>query len=142
MDFEGVTLKIDDTTAPTYWTSFDDTYIVLDSFNSDVDSTLMQSKSQAFVQLESQFELADDSIPDLPSRLFPTLLSKAKARCFVAFKQVSNIKEDQAERRGLVRHQNDRIRTNGPKPMDRLPNYAKLGRASRARTPQRIKASI
>lgn len=137
VDFGGVTLKIDNTSQPTYWTSFDDKYIVLDSFDSGVDSTLQQSKTQAFVQVEFDFRLNDDTVPDLPSRLFPTLLSKAKARSFVAFKQVSNVKEDQAERRGLVRHQNDMIRTNGPRPMDRLPNYAKQGRTSRRRTPQR-----
>lgn len=142
VDYGGVSMKIDNTTAPTYWTSFDDTYLVLDSFNSDVDSTLQQSKSQAFIQLESRFELTDDAIPDLPSRLFPTLLAKAKSWCFVNFKQVSNTKAEQTERRGLVRHQNDMVRTNGPKPMDRLPNYAKNGRSSRQRTPARIKANI
>lgn len=142
VDFGGVTLKIDSLSAPRYWTSFDDKYLVLDSFNSEEDSTLQQSKTQAFVQVESDFRLADDSVPDMPNRLFPTLLSKAKARCFVAFKQVSNVKEDQAERRGLIRHQNDTIRTNGPRPIDRLPNYAKLGRTSRGRTPQRIKAGL
>lgn len=137
VDFGGVTLKIDDTSQPTYWTSFDDKYLVLDSFNKNEESTLQASKTQALVQLEFDFRLADDTVPDLPSRLFPTLLSKSKARAFVAFKQVSNVKEDQAERRGLVRHQNDRVRTNGPQPMDRLPNYAKQGRTSRRRTPQR-----
>lgn len=141
-DFGGVKLKIDNQADPIYWTSFDDTYVVFDAWNTQTDSTMQQSKSEAFVEFEHDLSLEDEAIPDIPNRLFPTLLSKAKARCFVNFKQVSNVKEDQSERRGLVRHQNDMIRTNGPDPMDRLPNYAKRGRASRPRTPQRIKTGL
>lgn len=141
-DFGGVKLKIDNFNQPLFWTSFDDTYLVLDSWDSNVDSTLQQSKSAAFCEVENKWEMNDSEIPNLPNRLFPTLLSKAKARCFVNFKQVSNVKEDQSERRGLVRHQNDWIRTNGPKPMDRLPNYARTGRATRKRTPQRPETSF
>lgn len=136
-DFGGVTYRISTLDEPTYWTTFDDVYIVTDSFNSAVDSTLQHSKSMALVQIESDFNMEDNAIADLPTRLFPTLLAKAKARCFPIFKQVSNAKEDEAERRGLVRHQNDRFRANGLDPIDRLPNYARPRTAARYSTSKR-----
>lgn len=130
-DFNGVTYRISETDDPKYWTTFDDVYIVTDSFNNAVDSTLQHSKSVALVQVESDFDMEDNAIPDLPTRLFSTLLAKSKSRCFVSFKQVANVKEDEAERRGLVRHQNDRFRANGVQAIDRLPNYARPRAASR-----------
>lgn len=136
-DFGGANLKIDNTSHPLYWTSFDDVHIVLDSWNTEEDSTLQASKTSAYVEIEPTWSMEDDAYPDLPSRLFPTLLAKATARCFVSFKQVSNVKEDQAERRGIVRHQNDLSKANGPKPIDRLPNYAKPGRATFSRSSKR-----
>lgn len=142
VDFGGVTLKIDDTSQPTYWTSFDDKYLVLDSFNKNEESTLQASKTQALIQLEFDFRLADDTVPDLPSRLFPTLLSKSKARAFVAFKQVSNVKEDQAERRVLFVTRTTVSEPTAPQPMDRLPNYHQARKnVSQAYTPTRLNES-
>lgn len=136
----GVPMKISTTTAPTYWTSFDDEYIVFDSFDITLSSTLLTVNTAALIEKEHNLALSDASVPNLPSTLFPTLLSKSKARCFVNFKQVANTKEDQAERRGLVRHQNDMKRVAVEDPMDRLPNYAKPRRASYRRTSKRSEA--
>lgn len=133
-DFSGVPLMISTTSAPTYWTSFDDEYILFDSFDISLSSTLLTANTAALVEKEYGFDLNDTAIPHLPSTLFPTLLSKAKARSFVNFKQVANSKEDQSERRGLVRHQNETRRASARDPMDRLPNYAKPRRTSRRRS--------
>lgn len=45
---DNVTLNIRNDVAPSYWTSFDDTNIVFDSFDSTLDTTLQQSKTQCF----------------------------------------------------------------------------------------------
>lgn len=124
-DFNGVTLKIDTTNDPTYWTTFDDTHVIFDAFNLDTESSLVESKSLAFVNVAPSFPLEDEAVPDLPTHLFSTLLAKAKAWCFVNFKQVSNTKAEQSERRGLVRHQNSQFRLNQRKPYNRTPNYGK-----------------
>jgi len=125
VDFGGVTLKIATDTAPTYWTTFDDEYIVTDSLDLDDGSTLLSSKSMAWVQTIPRLDLNDDAVPDLPPHLFPTLLASAKARCFVHFKQVSNQSEESAARRGLVRWQNDQYRDKSRPPYNRTPNYGK-----------------
>lgn len=124
-DFGGVVLKIKTDSDPTYWTTFDDENIVFDSYNSDVESTLVEPRSLVFANISPSLALEDDAIPDLPVHLFSTLLAKAKAWSFVNFKQVSNAKAEQSERRGLVRHQNAMFRSNQRRPYNRTPNYGK-----------------
>lgn len=125
VDFGGVTMKIATDADPTYWTTFDDQYIVTDSFLIDDGSTLLTSKSICWAQVMPFLELDDSAIPSLPLSMFPTLLATAKARCFVHFKQVANASEEASSRKGLVRWQNDQFRGNQRKPYDRVPNYAK-----------------
>lgn len=124
-DWDGVTYKVRTDQAPTYWTSFDDEYVVFDSFNIDEESTLQESKSMAYADMNRTFSLEDDFICDLDSNLFPLLINEAKAICFVDLKQVSNSKTEQNARRQLVRVQNDLSRTARPKAIDRLPNYSR-----------------
>jgi hypothetical protein len=88
--------------APLYWTSFDDEYIIMDSFDSDVDSTLQASKMQVWGSREPAFTISDSFIPDLPARAFPYLLSEAKSVSFNALKQAGNPKEEQRSRRQRV----------------------------------------
>ncbi len=121
-DFNGVILKIKDDADPTHWTTFDDEYIVMDSFDSDEGSTLLSIKSIAWAQSIPTLPIDDDSVPDLPPHLAPTLLATAKARCFVHFKQVANSAEENAARKGLVRWQNDLHRDGRKK---KTPNYGK-----------------
>lgn len=125
VDFGGVTLKIQSDADPVYWTTFDDEYIVVDSFNTTDGSTLLTNRSSCLAQTLPTLELDDSAIPNLPLSMFPTLLATAKARCFVNFKQLANAAEDMASRKGLVRWQNDQFRANQRKPYDRVPNYAK-----------------
>jgi hypothetical protein len=105
-----VPLVIDKTKAPTYWTSFDDEYIVFDSYNSDVDSTLQQSKSIIHAGSEPTFTIDDDFIPDLPENLFSYLYNKAEANAFAKLKQETNIKTEQSENRHRIRAQRNKWR--------------------------------
>lgn len=125
IDFGGVTFKITNDADPVYWTTFDDQYIVMDSFNSTDGSTLLTNKSTCWAQIIPSLELDDGAVPNLPLSMFPTLLATAKSRCFVNFKQLANAAEDMASRKGLVRWQNDQFRGNQRKPYDRVPSYAK-----------------
>jgi hypothetical protein len=98
-----IPLIIDTTVRPTYWTTFDDEYIVFDSYDSAVDSTLQTSKSLAFVYSRPTFTISDDFIPDLPENLFNYLYSQAEARAFAAQKQSVNPKSEQQENRSRIR---------------------------------------
>lgn len=124
-DFNGVVLKISNNRDPRFWTTFDDEYIVMDAFDLDIGSTLLSSKSMAWVNKLPHLPLNDDSIPDLPEHLFPTLKATAKARCFVNFKQTSNNAEERAARQGMSRWMNDQFRDNRRPPYNRTPNYGR-----------------
>lgn len=78
-DTSGVKLLIQNNKAPTYWTSFDDEYIILDSYDSAVDSTLKSAKTQCFGIKQPEWTVSDSFIPDLPDDAFPLLLSEAKS---------------------------------------------------------------
>jgi len=94
-DPSGLSLNILNNTAPTYYTSFDDNYIVFDSFDSAVDSTLQTSKTQCFGKRHPAFTLSDTFTPDLPVQMFTYLLNEAKATCFSTLKQTINTKAEQ-----------------------------------------------
>lgn len=94
-DFSGSKLLIQNDKAPTYWTSFDDTYLVTDSFDSGVDSTLQASKTQCLVYYEPSWSTTDSFIPDLPTEAFSNLLEEAKSTAFIKLKQVADQKAEQ-----------------------------------------------
>lgn len=94
-DFSGVKLLIQNNAAPTYWTSFDDKYIVTDSYDSSVDSTLQKDKTQCLAYVSPVWAHTDDAIPDLPTEAFTALLEEAKSTAFVTLKQSNNPKAEQ-----------------------------------------------
>lgn len=94
-DFGGSNLLIFNDQAPQFWTSFDDTYIVTDSYDSEIDDTLQGSKTQCLAYFVPTWETEDDFIPDLPIDAFPALIEQAKSTAFVVVKQMPNPKAEQ-----------------------------------------------
>lgn len=82
-------------TAPSFFTSFDDEWLVFDSYDSLVDSTLQESKTQCFGKVQPEFLMEDDFIPDLPIQLFPYFINEAKSTAFLVVKQMPNQKAEQ-----------------------------------------------
>lgn len=79
-DFSGIDFVIRNNKHPDYFTSFDQKYLVFDSFDSDVDSTLQKSKSQVISSLQRTFTVSDTYEIDLPEWFHPTYLALVKAR--------------------------------------------------------------
>jgi hypothetical protein len=102
-DFSGVVFYIKNDVAPTYWTTFDDEWIVFDAYDSAVDSTLQSSKVQAEGPRDTTLTLTDTAIPDLPAKAFSYLLSESKSVAFNTLKQSANPKEEQRSRRQRYR---------------------------------------
>jgi hypothetical protein len=94
-DVSGVKLLIVDDTAPTYWTSFDDVYIVTDSYDRAVDTTLQQQKTECVVYVEPLWSMTDSAVPDLPTEAFIALLEESKSAAFLNIKQSANQKAEQ-----------------------------------------------
>lgn len=98
-DYSGVKYLVTNNKAPSYWTSFDDTYLVTDSYDASVDDTLMKSKSQALAYMDPVWQHVDTFIPDLPSDAFSALIEEAKSTAFNALKQMANQKAEQKANR-------------------------------------------
>lgn len=94
-DPSGIKLLIANNKAPTYYTSFDDTVLVFDSYNHDVDDTLQSNKTQARAYVIPTFSLADDFTPDLPKEAFPALIEEAKSKAQLKLRQMQDIKAEQ-----------------------------------------------
>jgi len=107
-DSSGVELLIRNDTAPQRWTSFDDSLVIFDSYDSAVDSTLQGSKTQCWGVVEPSWTHSDSFTPDIDSNYFPLLLSESKSVCFMNFKQTPNAKEEQRSKRQQVRLQRDK----------------------------------
>lgn len=94
-DFSGVELLIRNDTAPMYYTSFDDKYIIFDSYDDAVDNTIQQSKIQSLGYVYPEWESEDSFVPDLPIEAFTSLLEEAKSRASLKLKQVADQKAEQ-----------------------------------------------
>lgn len=87
---------------PLYWTTFNDTEIVFDSYNSDNEATLQTSNNEIFVLNVAEWTHEDDFVPAIPEHFFPTLLAEAKATAFINLKQQANNREERRAQRGRV----------------------------------------
>lgn len=87
---------------PSYYTSYDDVYLVFDSRDSSTDNTLQQSKSKVYGLTQASWTLSNVFTPDIPEKFFPVLLAEAKAQAFVNLKQQSNVREERKAQRGRV----------------------------------------
>lgn len=90
-----VSLNIYNDRAPTYYTSFDGEYLIFDSYDSDIESTLQNSKCQCYGKVQPIFTIEDSFVPALPIQAFSYLLNEAKATAFVDLKQTVNGKAEQ-----------------------------------------------
>lgn len=111
-DFSGVTLLVRNDKMPQFWTSFDDEYMVFDSYDSEIDDTLRASKTMAVVRRIPEFRLQDDFIPDIDDNLFPLFLNEIKSWAFIEDKQTAHPKAEQSAKRQRSFYQGQRHRIN------------------------------
>jgi hypothetical protein len=95
VNFNGIRLNIRNDQAPQYWTSFDDSILIMDSFDSTMDTVLQAGKNSCWGVKNPQWTGLDSSIPDLPAEAFPALVEEAKSTAFYTLRQVANEKAEQ-----------------------------------------------
>lgn len=118
----GTNIYVRNDLQPTYYTSFDDDHIVMNSFNASVDSTLKTNKTRAFGYILPTFSQTDSFEPDIDDVMLSYLLAEAKSTCFSLFKSGSDPKVEQAARRLKSYVQNDQFKT---KKQNARPNYGR-----------------
>jgi len=108
VDSKGFILNRD----PQYFTSYDDDNLVFDAIDMSADNTLIGAKSVCYGARIPSFTMEDTFVPDVPEKMFPTLLADAKATCFLNLKQQPNAREERRAQRGRVIMQNNAWRNN------------------------------
>lgn len=104
---------------PGYYTIFDEKFVVMNSFDRDVESTLTQVRTLGFGMISPEFRMEDSFVPDLDHRQFQLLLQEAKAVAHVELKQQANPKAEAKARRNWIlaqksRDDNDPSKTRQP----------------------------
>lgn len=125
MDYRGTPLFIYSNQSPTYFTCFDNTHIVFDSYDLAVDTTVQASKTQVFSSVEPVFLLQDDFIPDIPAHMFSYYTTECLAWCFVMIKEMANEKVElvAAEQKAWLARHKHRVQGHIS-----YPNYGRKGR--------------
>ena len=117
----GTPLLIRKDAMPQYYTSFEEDYLVFDSYDSDVETTLQGNKSRAFGKKLRTFTISDDFVPELNDWEFPGLLAEATSVFMSIYKGTVDPKIDQMARRQRSFRQNESILDNG----NSLPDYGR-----------------
>lgn len=111
---------------PYYWTSFDQLHIFCDAFDSDVDNTLQQSKTRAWVKQTPPFEMTNTFTIPFSDETAQKLLADAKNMA-LAVSEAANPTVARAARRQDVKSQDERKTPSGSS----LPQRPLYGRKSR-----------
>lgn len=124
-DDSGVELFILNDTAPTYFTSFDDYTLIFDSYDSDVDTVLQNSKMQCQAYTTPEWTHEDTFIPDLPDEAFAALVEESKSKAMFKLKQMQDVKAEQEAVRQQKWLSRNAWRVNGGV---KYPNFGRRGR--------------
>jgi hypothetical protein len=95
--------------APSYYTvldGYDD--LVFDSYDSNLEANLQNSKSLAYGTLKPTLTLTDAAVPNLPQHLMVLLRREARAMYFDLYKDGLTSEVDRTRRRAEVRAQRQR----------------------------------
>ncbi len=111
---------------PRYCTVISDFYVIFDSFNNTLDSTLQSSKTQCYGETAPLWSMEDSFIPVIDEEQIPLLLNEAKSLAFFELKQTPHIKAEQEAKRQWSSLQKDKSIDNKPSYFDQLPNYGRV----------------
>lgn len=94
-DASGLSLLLYNDRPPSYYTSFTDDAIVMDAYDSAVETFIKTTKNQCYGKKYPSVTLSDGVYFDLPTEMFSYLLAEAKSTAFIVLKQAPNPKADQ-----------------------------------------------
>ena len=75
---------------PQYFTSYDDSGILFDSYDSSIDTTIQKSKTRCSGSVYPVFEMTDTFTPPLQPTQFSYYINRATSRAFAELKQTNN----------------------------------------------------
>lgn len=110
---------------PHYCTVLSNFYVVFDSYDAAVDSTLQASKTMCYGLTTPTWEDTDDFIPLLDEQQVSLLLNEAKSLAFLELKQLTHAKAEQEAKRQWGTIQKNKSTDNKPSYFDQLPDFGR-----------------
>jgi len=110
---------------PQYFCVIQNYYIIFDSYDSSVDSTLQGSKTLAFGWVIPKFKMEDTFIPNLDEAQVPLLLNEAKSLAFLELKNMPHQKAEQEVLRQLSSLSKFKALAHRPTPFEQLAYYGR-----------------
>ncbi len=99
---QSFTFKFMNDRPPTFYTTYNDRQIIFDSFDIVDSATLVGAKTLCYGNIEPEFELQDNYIPDIDAKQFQLLLQAAKSTASIEIRQVENPRSERKERRNEI----------------------------------------
>jgi hypothetical protein len=118
-------LQYKNNSTPRFCTILQNYYILFDSYDKTVDSTLQTSKTQAFGQGTVEWEMEDSFIPNLDENQFSLLFNEAKSLAFLELKQMSHPKAEQEAKRQWGTIQRTKSLADSPTSFQQLPDFGR-----------------
>lgn len=114
-----------DNKQPQYCTVIENYYVIFDSYDNTIDSTLQASKTMCAGEVLPTWSMTDTFIPDLDDQQFPLLMNEAKSLAFFELKQSAHPKAEQEAKRQWSVLQKDKSLTDKPSYFDQLPDFGR-----------------
>jgi hypothetical protein len=111
--------------APDYFTTFDDTYILFDSYDVDIEANLQESKTLGFGTVNTAFIKTDGFEIPFDFKTTMRLIEDSKTRASVELRQMENASSSKAARKLRVRSQFDNGQIGKTFYYDEYPNYGR-----------------
>lgn len=112
---------------PRYYTSYNDSTIIFDNYDSGVDTNLQSSKTLGFGEIPQPFLLMDSYTPPLNSDQFDLLVNECRSWAHAELKQMVNPKAENAARRGWINLQRKKRTVPLDTALGYLPNFGRPG---------------
>lgn len=112
--------------APSYFTTYDDSTLLFDSYDSEVDTTLQKTKTLCYGLKDQTFTMSNTFVPFLDRDLSMLLLNESKVLAFSELKQVGHDIAKQWAARGWTKIQKSKRNVDhDTSELSRAPNYGR-----------------
>lgn len=111
VSYKGVDLYVYNNKAPEFYACFDNEHIILDSYNSAVESVVQGSKTVAVGSTVPTFTQDDTFLIPVDSNTYPLYLSEVAAAASLSLNGVQSPEEERRRNRGISKLRRDAYRT-------------------------------
>lgn len=111
VEYKDIPLLIINDRMPMYYTSFDNEYLVFDSYHKDTEDTLIGTKTVCYGKKVPTWLQDDNFVIPVQDSLYPLFLSMLASACSIYMNSEINQEDERRQARGMSRMRREQIRT-------------------------------